>query len=315
LIKIGLIGCGKWGKNHARILSEIDCKFIGIADVNTETKELCKKYNVRYTENYRDLLGEVDAVSIVTPTDTHYEIVKECLQKGKHVLVEKPLTVNSSEALDLIEIAKKNKLILAVGHIFRFNPSVIKLKEILKDAGDLNYITMRYIHSHKPPRKDSGSIFNFGVHLFDILNFVLEKTPEKIFCKKVNYLSENLEDTAIVLADYGNYFALLEMGWFHPLKRRDAWFIGSEKKIYVDFLEQEINTYLIKITLKESKNKGKGDNKIDKADNPLKNELIHFIRSIKNNKVPINDGYCGYLTIKECESALESAKTGKEVIL
>lgn len=294
MVKIGLIGCGKWGLNHTRVLSQINCDFVGIADTNPETKKVAKKYGIDYEKNYEDLLPRIDSISICTPTDTHYNITKQCLLKGKHVLVEKPFTLNSQKAKELIELAKKKKLKLAVGHLFRFNPAVIKLKK--NNLQDIHYITMRYIHSHKKPRKDCGSIFNFGSHLFDILNFILKIQPKSIFCKKVNYFSNELEDSAIVLLDYGGFFASLEMGWLHPLKKRDMWIIGK-RNIYIDFLEQSIND--IKLPWKE----------------PLEEEMKHFCDCVDNDKKPINDGIWGYLTARQCEAALKSTITGKEIIL
>jgi UDP-N-acetylglucosamine 3-dehydrogenase len=310
MIKIGLIGCGKWGSNHARVLSEIkECKFIGIADLSENAKNISEKYGVKFFKNYEDMLPFIDAVSIVTPTDTHYKIVKDCLKAKKHVLVEKPMTMNSKQAEELVHLAKKKNLILAVGYLFRFNNSVIKLKEILKDVGDINYITARYIHSTNLPRKDSGVIFNFGSHLIDILNFILEKKPKKIFCKKVNYLSKEREDFAEILLDYGNFLACLEVSWLHPLKKRDMWIIGSKKKIYADFLDQKIEEYSIEVTLEEIKNLGYKSIPINKNE-PLKDEIKHFIECIEKGDEPINSGKEGVMVTKMCELALKSAKEG-----
>src|SRR3989338_1813097 len=173
-VKIGLIGSGKWGVNHARIFSKLNNLF-AISDVNEEKKKIADEYHVKFFNNYRDMLKEVDAVSIVAPTDKHYEIVKDCLEADKHVFVEKPITADSMQAQELVNLAKRKNLILAVGYLFRFNAAVKKLKEEIKNIGDIQYITMRYIHSNKPPRKDSGVVLNFAVHLIDTLNFLIEK--------------------------------------------------------------------------------------------------------------------------------------------
>lgn len=313
MIKIGLMGCGKWGVNHARVLSEIkECRFVGIADVSLETKNVARQFKTEFFQNYKDMLPFVDVVSIVTPTDTHYKIVKDCLIAKKHVLVEKPITSNSKQAEKLVDLAKKENLILAVGYLFRFNNAVIKLKELLKETGDINYITARYIHSTNPPRKDSGVIFNFGSHLIDILNFILEKQPKKIFCKKTNYLSKDREDFAEILLDYGDFTACLEVSWLHPLKKRDMWIIGNKKKIYADFLDQKMESHSIEIGLDKSINSGSQNISIVKNE-PLGDELKHFIKCIKNGKEPVNSGKEGAVVTKLCEFVLESAKTGKEI--
>lgn len=312
MIRVGVIGCGKWGANHVRAFSGIkNCDLAGITDTSPEAKKTADRYKTSFFQDYKEMLPVVDAVSVATPTDTHYEIVKGCLESGKHVLVEKPVTLDYQQSKKLVDLAKKRGLVLAVGHLFRFNTSVIKLKEILKDAGKINYITARYIHSSKSPRLDSGVIFNFTSHLFDILNFLLEKKPEKIFCKKTNHLSDEREDYAAVLLDYGDFTAYLETSWLHPLKKRDMWIIGKKSKIYADFLNQEIEKHQIEISLEKTVNLG--CKLIRTKNEPLKDELKHFIDCVENNKKPVNSGEEGLPVIKLCELALKSAKEGVEI--
>ena len=307
MTKIGIIGIGKWGKNHLRVFSQLDCDLVGISDINNnEAEQIANDYSVLYKKDYHDLLPLVDAVSVVVPTDLHYEVVKNCLVAGKHVFVEKPLTLDSIQAAELAHLAEKKKLTLAVGYLFRFNPAVIALKEQLKTIGDLQYITMRYIHSTNPPRTDSGVVFNFASHLFDILNFVLEKQPKNIYCKKVNCFSEKREDAATITVDYGDFIASLEVSWLHPLKRRDCWVVGSSGGIYTDFLGQKMQRHSIEVGLNDSVNRG-FVNTVFAPNEPLKDELQHFLSCVEIGEPPINSGYEGYLVTEMCESALETA--------
>ena len=138
MVEIGVLGVGEWGKNHARVYRELEnSNLVMVADLSgMRLKKLKKTYKVAVTNDYRDILNnpEIEAVSVCTPSSTHFEIVKECLEAGKHVLVEKPLCLDSLSAQKLIDISEKQKKILMVGHIFRFNPAVRKLKdEINKD--------------------------------------------------------------------------------------------------------------------------------------------------------------------------------------
>jgi len=312
MIKVGLIGCGRWGQNHARIFSELkECRFVGIADTDPSAKKIAQNYGVGFFQDYRDMLPLVDAVSIVVPTNLHYSVAKECLLRGKHVMVEKPLTLSSRETKELIDVAKQKKLILSAGYLFRFNAAALELKNVLKEIGDINYVTARYIHSNKPPRKDCGVIFNFATHLIDILAFLLDKKPIKVFCKKSNILSKEREDAAFILLDYGDFIANLEVSWLHPLKRRDMWIIGSKGKIYADFFEQIIRLYPIEITPDEVR-VGKETNIEVRKNEPLKDELRSFCASIKNNG---HYPYDEYLITKVCELCLESAEAGKEMEL
>ena len=306
MLRIGVIGAGKWGSNHIRVFQELQsegmCELIGFSDRDRDKKWA---FGCQYYESYKELLKFVDAVSIAVPTDMHYEVVKDCLLAGKHVLVEKPITLNSEEAGELIKISERENLILASGYIYRFNPAVLKLKGRMSEFGTIHNITMRYIHSHKPPRRDSGVIFNLASHLFDILLFLIG-VPKKLVCMKTNYISEEREDSAVILADYGDFYASLEVSWLHPLKRRDAWIIASERKVYVDFLEQKMVEHFIEVRQEETINRGFADVKIDKKE-PLKEELKHFIVCSERGKKPVNDAFSAYIVTKLCEIALKSA--------
>lgn len=311
-MKIGLIGLGRWGENHMRVFSQIDCNFIGIADVDKEKRRIADDYGVDFFPDYKKLLPFVDAVSVVTPTDTHYRIVKDCLLKGKHVFVEKPMTLNSKEAKELVKIAEKNGLILAVGHLFRYNPTVLKLKEIVeKEKLYIHYISARYIHSTKPPRMDCGVIFNFASHLIDVFIFLFGM-PKRVFCKKIHYLSEKREDYAIIILDYGNFLSTLEVSWLHPLKKRDMWLITSDKKMYIDMLEQIIKVYPIKIRYEGNIISEPFDIKLKRKE-PLKMELKAFCDSVESGRKPVNSGEEGYKVVKICECCLKSSKEGREI--
>jgi UDP-N-acetylglucosamine 3-dehydrogenase len=327
MIKIAVIGAGKWGKNHARVYSELAkngvCEFVGIADLNPNAEKLAKEYGVKFVKDYKEILPEVDAVSIAVPTDFHYDVVKECLNAGKHVLVEKPITLQAERAKELIELAKSKNLVLTVGYIFRFNPAVLELKKMLKEIGDLHYITARYVHGDKPPRKDCGVVFNFAVHLVDILNFVLDKSPKKVYCKKKNYLSEEREDIAFITLDYGDFVANLEVSWFHPEKKRDMWVIASKEKVYIDLLAQAIERHPLTVSHNGNK-RGDPEKRPLEFQEPLKAELENFCKLVEENHntdlhIPLTRkasvGEEEYLTTKLCELCFESAKLGKEISL
>ena len=248
MVKIGIIGIGKWGKNHLRSLLDIDCNLIGISDVDIKKKKLAEEFGVKFFQNYKQLLDEVDAVTVTTPTDDHYQIVIDCLNAGRHVLVEKPIATTSEQSEELVSLAKSKNLILSVGYLFRFNNAIKRVKELLKEIGEIQYITCRYIHSTKPPRTDSGAILNLGIHPMDILNFITGKKPIKIFAKKKNLLSKQFEDSAVVMFDYGEFFATIEVSCTHPEKKRDIWIIAEKEKIYVDYFDQKVIRYTLNVT-------------------------------------------------------------------
>lgn len=319
MIKIGLIGVGKWGKNHLRSLSQIECDFVGISDVDKSKKEVAKQHNLEFFDDYKKLLERVDAVSITTPTYIHYEIVSECLNAGKHVIVEKPIASTSMESKKLVELAREKNLILSVGYLFRFNNSINRVKELINEIGEIQYITCRYIHSTKPPRKDSGAIINLGIHPIDILNYLTQEIPKKIYAKKKNLLSKKLEDSAMMLLDYQDFFATIEVSCTHPEKKRDIWIIAEKEKLYVDYFDQKITRYPIRIDYETVERSEPYEEKITKNE-PLKDELEYFVKLIeeKNRKKTTdveNIGKENYYTIRIGELCIQSALTGKEMIV
>ncbi|MDO8481304.1 MAG: Gfo/Idh/MocA family oxidoreductase [Nanoarchaeota archaeon] len=313
-MKVGVIGSGDWGKNHLRIYSGLDCELAGLADINPERRKLADHYGIPFFTDYKEMLKKVDAVSVVVPTDLHYRVVKDCLNAGVHVLVEKPITNDAASAKELIELAKKKKLVLAVGYLFRFNAAVKKVKEELKTIGDIQYITGRYIHSNKPPRKDSGVIFNFGVHLVDILNYILTDRPKKVFCTSTYSLSKEREDAAVITLDYGAYFASLEMSWLHPLKKRDFWIVGRKAKLYADLFEQIVIRYPIEVGADKTTASPEVNLEVNKNE-PLQAELQAFLNAIKKGGNGVFEGNEELFTTRICELAEKSSKEHKEIAI
>ena len=320
MTRIGVIGAGKWGKNHLRIFSQLEnCKLIGLADVNPEKEELAKQHNTQFFNDYKEMLHLVDGVSVVVPTDLHYGVVKECLNAGKHVLVEKPITLSSERAKELVEIAKEKNLVLSVGYLFRFNPAVIELKKRLKErSGKIQYITSRYIHSSNPPRADSGVVFNLGIHMIDILNFVLGKKPKKVYCKCTNVLNLKNEDCATIMLNYNEFFATIDVSCCHPLKKRDMWIVAENEKIYVDFFDQIMTVYPIYIKDGEVVKNIPFNVEIRKNE-PLKEQVNHFINCVQNFENNIHEvqniGEEEYYTTRICELAMQSDEFGAELEL
>jgi len=319
MAKIGIIGIGKWGKNHLRSLSDIDCNLVGISDVDIKKKKLAEEFGVKFFQDYKQLLDEVDAVTVTAPTDTHYQIVIDCLNSGKHVLVEKPIATTSEQSEELVSLAKSKNLILSVGYLFRFNNAIKRVKELLKEIGEIQYITCRYIHSTKPPRTDSGAILNLGIHPMDILNFITGKKPIKVFAKKKNLLSKQFEDSAVVMFDYGEFFATIEVSCTHPEKKRDIWIIAEKEKIYVDYFNQKVIRYPLNVTYEKVERNEPFEENIS-ANEPLKDELKYFVELIdekdRNGIVDVeNIGREEYYTTRACELSIESAETGREMVI
>lgn len=318
-VRIGLIGCGRWGKNHANTLAKLTCEFVGVADADETKKEFVESLGTRYFRDYKELLPFIDAVVVAVPTSMHFPVVKDALGQGKHVLVEKPVTLTSRDTKELVDLAKEKNLILSVGYIYRFHPVVRELKRRLKDVKNIHYITARCTGGQNRLWADSGAIVNFGVHFIDILNFIFGARPVKAYAIKQNLLDAHREDSASVKLIYPKFFVTLELSCVHPEKARDMWVIGDTQKLYADFNAQTLKAYNFSLdekgnisgsTVAEIPEIAKGD--------PLSEELTYFINSVANYDSRTyediqNIGREEPHTTLICETALQSAIVGREL--
>jgi len=332
-MKIGVIGTGYWGKNHVRTYSELASEGIidevRICDINKKrASELGDAFNIQYLTDYKILLNDhdIDAVSIVTPSSTHYNLAKEFMEAGKDVLVEKPMTMNSKEAEELVRISEETKQILMVGHIFRHHPAVKELKQRI-EVGELG--TIRLISSNRlfygAPRKDMGVVYALGIHEVDMFCYLMNKEyPDSILAATGYSLQPDIEETAIITMNFGTTRAYAFESWLMPAygKQRDLVVVGSEKSVKIDYLRpQELKMFDIRIAEQDFdgkiafsvENEGTYTIPIPYAE-PLKEELHHFIHCIDTRARPISDGTIGLHAVIMVEAALESARTGKTVV-
>ena len=329
MVKVGVLGVGEWGKNHARVYRELEnSNLVMVADLSgMRLKALNRKYKVDVTDNYYDILNdpEIEAVSVCTPSSTHSEIVKECLEAGKHVLVEKPLCLESSRGQKLIELAEEQNRILMVGHIFRFNPAVRKLKtEIEKGSFGRIFFLYGSRMGLRTPRDDCGVIFDFALHDFDVFCFLLNDLPLEVTAIGMPYLREPNEDVGIVTLRFpDNILAHIQVSWLTPKKVRDLWVVGKEKSASLNYLSQDIEIYDIGVVPEYDSFGGfklitrEGDTYMPYIQNlePLKLELAHFLECVENKKQPLTDGKVGLEVIEIIEAAYKSIKEKRTVNL
>lgn len=318
-LKILLIGIGDFGKNHLRVWSELN-QTLYVADANEKTLEKCRTYNLdnsRISTDYHDFLDEVDAVDIVTPTNSHFKICRECLLEEKDVFVEKPITMHSSEAKKLIELSDKNARILQVGHIFRFNPASQYIKEQIaqKTLGNIRYLYGHYM-GFKRARADVGVTQTDSIHFFDLFNFFLNKKPVEVTAVTRDYLGRGMDDTSVALLDYGRELAQVESGYFPPGNWRDVCVMGEKASVVCNTVKQDVAVYYNHHELRNGAwtavENGIMHPKIITKE-PLHQELRAFLDSMETRNKPNADGESGYVTLKIVEAAYESSRKGKKV--
>ncbi len=291
MLKVGIIGIGVMGRNHARVYSELpNVKLVGIADINEKAvKELSKIYNTRAFTYHKDLLREnLDAVSVAVPTSMHKQVAIDVLDAGINLLIEKPIADTVKNAEDIIKKAEEKGLKLMVGHVERFNPIIPVIKKSIKDERVI-LINITRVGPLPPRIKDVGVMVDLGVHDIDLIRYLTESKFKSI----IPLISSNItkkEDTAIVSFEMENgTLAHLTTDWLTPYKVRKIEISTKYKFIKGDFMNQKVIEY--------SKYKEDGSyivrNLAVPYGEPLKLELESFIESIRKNKTPAVTGYDG----------------------
>jgi predicted dehydrogenase len=244
-LKIGTIGYGYWGPNLTRNFAEIPAsEVIAIADTKEDQlKRAQAKYpNVILTKDYHDLfkLG-LDAVVVSTPPATHYAIAKECLEHGLNVLVEKPITLKSQHAAELVELADEKELVLMVGHTFEYNSAVHALKSYIDsgELGDIYYIDAARLNLGLFQR-DSNVIWDLAPHDISILLFLLGQNPISVSAQGISCVFNGTYDVAYLTLYFpNNLSAYIHVSWLDPCKVRRITVVGSKKMAVLNDVENE----------------------------------------------------------------------------
>jgi UDP-N-acetylglucosamine 3-dehydrogenase len=328
---IAVIGVGNWGKNHARVYKELLRE--GVVDVvqicdadHARVLELSSTLGMKGTSDCRQILNDskIQAVSIATPSRTHFQIARECMEAGKDALVEKPMTMDVAQAKELVKIANQNNRILMVGHIFRYHPAVQQLKRRI-DAGELGKI--QAIISNREafglPRKDMGVIYALGIHELDLFCYLMGVDyPKTVMAVTSKVYSKDIEETAMLAVDFGGAKGYAFESWLVPGqgKRRDLLVVGSQMSARVDYLKpQELRLFDARVITESGvptaiEDKGERVISLPYVE-PLREELRQFISCVNSRQEPLADGLVGLRAVAMAEAALTSARTGKAVPL
>ncbi len=308
-MKVVQIGTGGWGKNHARILSQLGV-LCAICDVDKEkSEEFGKKYSVNSYDSIDSLLNseEFDVAFVCTPTSTHSSIASQLIQSHKHVFVEKPLTYLSEEGEDLLELANKNKIVLSCGYIERFNPAVGVVKDFVKSKKYGELVMLEFHRENRMPLhiKDVGIIYDTSVHDIDTAMWLFDETPEVIFAKAGKIKHEHEDFASIMLGFKDNKVAIISSNWITPTKVRRFDAVCTDGIISSDFLTQEII-----VETKDSTEKPKHEKQ-----EPLLLEIQNFLGAIDGkNELIVKPEHAVNVT-KIAEAALLSSQKGVPIYL
>ncbi|MDP3973589.1 MAG: Gfo/Idh/MocA family oxidoreductase [Candidatus Daviesbacteria bacterium] len=326
MIKCGLIGYGYWGPNIAQSLTKLThVNLVSICDLSKgKLREARSLYpQIEVINDYDKLIQNpsINAIIIATPAYTHFDLSYKALREGKHVLIEKPLTINSNQALKLIRLNKKVKKIVMVGHTFEYNPTIRRIKKIIKED---NFGKIYYIYSTRVNlgqiRGDINALWNLAPHDISILNFLLDTTPIEVKATGGSFLQKGIEDVVFALLKYpNNILAEIHVSWLDPVKERSMTVVGSKKMLIFDDLDNEmpLKIYDKRVDTGEVA-KGlsteykirlhSGDIYIPQIENkePLLEELKHFFECIKKNIQPNTDLTNGLKVVRVLEACQQS---------
>ena len=323
MVKFGVIGYGYWGPNVVRNLDQLDgASVVAVCDKSPiARKRLHKAYpHLKAVTETTDLLSstEIDAVAIVTPVWTHYELTKAALENGKHVFVEKPFTSNAAQAEELINLAARKKLQIMVDHTFLFTGAVKKIKQLLDEGtlGELYYYDSTRVNLGLF-QHDVNVIWDLAPHDLSIIDHLIKATPEAVVATGQAHLNGH-EDIAFITVYFpGKIIAHINVNWLSPVKVRTT-LIGGEKKMLVwNDLEadEKIRIYDKGVDIKTPQglynllvNYRSGDMwspQVNRSE-ALSEELAYFVQCVKTNQAPSNDGVAGLRVVKMLEAATES---------
>lgn len=325
-MNFGVIGYGYWGPNIVRNLAMLEgSQVLKIADLSPAARERAKKAHpgIEITADAKDVLQstEIDAVAIVSPVWTHYELTKAALLNGKHVFVEKPFTSSAAQGEELIELAQKKNLRIMVDHTFLFTGAVKKIRQLLDEEalGKLYYYDSTRVNLGLF-QHDCNVLWDLAPHDLSIMDHLIGLKPEAVVATGQSHLN-GYEDVAFMTVYFPEQIiAHINVNWLSPVKIRYT-LIGGEKKMVVwnDLANDEklrIYDRGVNVTSQEGVynllvHYRSGDMwapKIEQGE-ALRNELNYFVECVTSGKEPFNDGPSGLRVVKMLEAANESLKT------
>ncbi len=332
-INVGIIGTGVMGEYHAKAYNNMHkmgmVNFVGIADIDEKrAKEVADKYGCKSYVNHIDLIESgIDAVSICVPTNMHKEIALDCITRHIHgILVEKPIADNLNDALEIVNGARRIEAKLLIGHVERFNPAILRMKEII-DSGKLGHvvsISAKRVGPLPPRVRNVGIIIDLAVHDIDVISYLYGKEetrgrvrslyPTDIYAidgnikgiKGVELGRLGIEDRASIMMKFDDgRVGIIETNWLTPHKIRKLDIVGFDRVAYLDYTGQTISIH--------------GREMVEEIkfvkEEPLMRELTHFIDVVKNDEKELVTGEDGVQALRVALAARESYKTGNVIKL
>ncbi len=314
-VGVALVGYGYWGPNLARNFHALASgNLLYVVDNNQEVLAQPQRlFNCAVSADYAAVLADpaVEAVAIATPARTHFALAAAALRAGKHVLVEKPLTMDPGEARLLIDLAAERELTLMVGHVFEYNPAVRYIREAIAtgELGDIFYLYSRRVNLGRV-QSDINALWSIAPHDISIALYLLGEMPEAVRCQGSKCLNGQVEDVIFLTLFFpGNVICHIHASWLDPSKTREMTVVGGRKMIVYDDVSTEGK---VRVYDKGAFRKGdvtygdfqyklhSGDILIPRLDmrEPLQEECAHFVACVRSGARPLTDGENGLRVLR-----------------
>ncbi len=328
--RFALIGCGHWGPNHLRNFTSLPGSSVGVVvDLNPERFDAIRRSHpgIRCEQDYWAALNDptVDAVVVATPMSTHYQLVRDAILAGKHVLCEKPLCETAKEGEELVELAEAHDRLLMVGHVFLFNPGIERLQELVHggELGRLYYLAA-FRTNLGPIRHDANAAYDLAGHDISIFNWLLGTPPETASATGAAFLQPGVEDVVFISLRYpGNVLAGIQASWLDPKKVRQITAVGSRRMATWDDLQLNSPMAIYDKGASAVPEYGdfgeflrlstwEGDVRLPKvrSEEPLKAQARQFLDYLERGRVERSDGAFALGVVKTLEAVAASIRSG-----
>ena len=301
-IRVGIVGVGYLGTQHARILSYLEeAELKGVADIDfKKAVEIGNRHGVAYYQNYEEMLGEIDAAIVATPTSKHHAISLNLLRNGKSVLVEKPITETVEQGEELVAEAKSGGLVLQVGHLERFNPAVEAVENMIREP---RFIEVQRLGSFSARSLDIDVVLDLMIHDLDIIIALIKDEVDVIRATGIHVLSDKIDIANARLEFKGGCVATLTASRVHQGKVRKLRIFEPTVYYSIDYIDQEVVVFPLDRRQTDIKTL-----KIQKEE-PLKKELLNFLNCIRLGKTTKVTGEEGLRALRLAHGVLREAQT------
>lgn len=319
-----MIGVGSMGQNHARIYSEMGC-LEGVYDAFQESADrISRKLDTKAYPDVIKLLENVDALSICTPTTTHFETARQAIEMERSVLVEKPFTGDVVKARELCELAENKGVTVASGFVERFNPVVEATKNAVSSGrfGSVVSIAARRVSSFPSRIRDVGVVMDLAIHDIDVIRYLSDKSVESVYALGGKMANDHFEDHAVILLGLeGGATGMVEVNWLTPMKVRNVTLTCSNGVALMDYIDQSLGFSTAKLEGVDLANMSQIPMELDthqlrvRKEEPLKRELASFMQAVETSGQAECDGWNALANISVCSAALTSMEKGCRIDL